>query len=260
MPRTVEWRRRSETHRSTSRWSPRPSRISRQPALLPVHGATRVRTGIAAALTILAALVVWVALVAPYEPKHLTLSGFLRIPLEGLVLIALAAVLPRTPRRILAVGCGLVLALVLVLKSSTTRCSRSTTGRTTRLETRVSWERDRDVAFLVGGTETKLIKVGAVVGTIVLAIVLTLAMLRLTRVAAEQPPLGAAGGRGARRRLGALLGARRPARLPYADRLHALRSLVVDEVNAVRADIHDRSVFAKQIDHDPEPTPPPTSC
>ena len=58
----------------------------------------------------------WVALVAPYQPQDLTLNAFFRIPLEGLVLIALAAVLPRTPRRILAVSCGLVLALVVVLK------------------------------------------------------------------------------------------------------------------------------------------------
>ena len=39
----------------------------------------------------------------------------------------------------------------------------------------------------------------------------------------RQPPLGAAGGRGARRRLGALLGVRRPAHLPHADRLHPFR-------------------------------------
>ncbi len=74
----------------------------------------RVRRGVAATLTILGALAVWTVLVAPYEPKDLTLSGFLTIPLEGLVLVALAAVLPRTPRRILAVSGGLVLALVVV--------------------------------------------------------------------------------------------------------------------------------------------------
>ena len=51
---------------------------------------------IAAVLTILAALLVWVALVAPDQPRYLTPSGFVRLPLEGLVLIALALVLPAT--------------------------------------------------------------------------------------------------------------------------------------------------------------------
>ncbi len=59
----------------------------------------RVRKGVKVALTVLAAVLVWVALVAPYEPHALTLRGFLTIPLEALVLIAIAAVLPRTPRR-----------------------------------------------------------------------------------------------------------------------------------------------------------------
>ena len=40
----------------------------------------------------------------------------MRVPLEGLVLIALALVLPATPRRILAVVVGLALTLVVVLK------------------------------------------------------------------------------------------------------------------------------------------------
>ena len=44
--------------------------------------------------TILAGLVVWVALVAPDQPQYLTLDGFLRVPLELIVLIALALVLP----------------------------------------------------------------------------------------------------------------------------------------------------------------------
>ena len=67
-------------------------------------------------LTILAVLLVWAALVAPDQPKYFTLSGFLRLPLEGLVLIALAVVLPATGRRVLAVIVGLVLTLVVVLK------------------------------------------------------------------------------------------------------------------------------------------------
>ena len=76
----------------------------------------RMRTGIAAVLTTLALLLVWAALVAPDQPLHLTPSAFLRIPLEGLVLIALVIVLPVTGRRVLAAVVGPVLALVIILK------------------------------------------------------------------------------------------------------------------------------------------------
>jgi hypothetical protein len=195
---------------------------------------------------------VWVALVAPDKPQYLTLNGFLRIPLEGLVLIALAAVLPRTPRRILAVSCGLVLALVVVLKVINyevfTLYDRpyDPLGDTSQLGNGIETLRS-----LVGGTETKLIEIGAVVGTVVLVVLLTLAMLRLTRVAADNRrwALRAVAGLGAVWALCWALGLQLISRTPIASALSA--SLVVSEVNAVRADIHDRSVFAAQIKHDP---------
>jgi hypothetical protein len=212
----------------------------------------RVRKGVKVALTVLAALLVWVALVAPYEPNAVTPNGFFRIPLEGLVLIALAAVLPRTPRRILTVSCGLVLALVVVLKvinyEMFTLYDRpyDPLGDTSQLGNGIETLRS-----LVGGTETKVIEVGAVVGTVVLAVVLTLAMLRLTQVAADNRRLAlrAVTGLGAVWALCWVLGAQLISHTPIASTLSA--GLVVNEVNAVRAEIHDRGVFAAEIKHDP---------
>ena len=66
------------------------------------HG--RVRVGISAVLTLLAFLLVWAALVAPNEPSRLTPGAFLRLPLEGVVLVALALVLPGNTRRLLRLG------------------------------------------------------------------------------------------------------------------------------------------------------------
>jgi phosphatidylglycerophosphate synthase len=210
-----------------------------------------VRKGIALGLTILAALLVWVALVAPDQPKYLTLTGFLRLPLEGLVLIALAAVLPRTPRRVLAVIAGLAITLVVVLKVTNyevfTLYNRpyDPLGDTTQLGNGIETLRS-----LVGGTETKLIEVGAVVGTVVLAVLLTLAMLRLTRVAAENRrwALRAVAGLGAVGALCWVLSAQLISHTPIASTLSA--GLMVDEVHAVQADIHDRGVFAAEINHD----------
>jgi hypothetical protein len=104
---------------------------------------------------------------------------------------------------------------------------------------------------LVGGTETKEIEVGAVVGTVVLAVLLVLAMLRLTRVAADNRrwALRTVAGLATVGALCAVLGAQLISHTPIASTLSA--GLVVDEVNAVRADLHDRSVFAAQIKHDP---------
>lgn len=222
------------------------------PGPQPRRGRDRARQAAATALTILAALLVWVALVGPDQPRYLTLTGFVRLPVELLVLIALAVVLPRRPRHIMAVSAGLALTLVVVLKVINyevfTLYDRpyDPLGDTSQLGNGIETLRS-----LVGGTETKLIEVGAVAGTVVLGVLLTLSMLRLTRVAADNRrwALRAIAGLVA---VGALLwalGAQLTSHLPITSTLSA--GLVVDEVNAVRADIHDRSVFAAEIRHDP---------
>jgi phosphatidylglycerophosphate synthase len=74
------------------------------------------RKGIAVAATVVAVLVVWAALVAPDQPSDIGLAAFARLPLELLVVAALAAVLPPVPRRVLAVVAGAVLAVVVIVK------------------------------------------------------------------------------------------------------------------------------------------------
>jgi phosphatidylglycerophosphate synthase len=211
-----------------------------------------VRRGVAGLLTILAAVLVWAVLVGPDQPNDLTLTGFLRIPLEGLVLVGLALVLPRTPRRIVAVTAGLALTLLVVLKVINyevfTLYNRpyDPLGDTSQLGNGIETLRS-----LVGGAETKLIEVGAVAGTVVLAVLVTLATLRVTRVAADNRRWATrvVAGLVAVGALCSALGAQLTAHMPIASTLSA--RLVVDEVNAVRADIHDKSVFAAEIRHDP---------
>ena len=72
--------------------------------------------GIAVALTVLALLLVWAALVAPDQPSRFTLGAFARLPLELLVVVAVAALLPATPRRVLAVVAGAVLSVLVLVK------------------------------------------------------------------------------------------------------------------------------------------------
>src|SRR5204863_9951441 len=74
------------------------------------------RAGVTVALTALALLLVWAALVAPDQPSRVTLGAFARLPLELLVVIAVAVLLPATPRRMLAVVAGAVLSVLMVVK------------------------------------------------------------------------------------------------------------------------------------------------
>lgn len=76
----------------------------------------RRRTVASALVTTLAVLLVWVALVLPTRSDRLTLGTLLSIPLEGLVVAALALVLPRRPRQVTAVVVGVALGLVTMVK------------------------------------------------------------------------------------------------------------------------------------------------
>jgi phosphatidylglycerophosphate synthase len=73
-------------------------------------------TPVTVGINVLAALLVWFALVAPSQSYRLKIDAFLRIPVEGLVVIALALLLPSLPRRVMATVAGALLALVSVLK------------------------------------------------------------------------------------------------------------------------------------------------
>jgi hypothetical protein len=66
--------------------------------------------------TALAALLIWFALVAPDQLGRFTPAAFLRIPVEGIILVAVLVVLPPRPRRVAAAVTGLLLGIVTVVK------------------------------------------------------------------------------------------------------------------------------------------------
>jgi phosphatidylglycerophosphate synthase len=72
------------------------------------------RTRLAVQLTsaVLAIALVWSDLLAPDRAWLFTPAAFVRIPLEGLVLVAVALVLPARPRRIVAAVAGVLLSLL----------------------------------------------------------------------------------------------------------------------------------------------------
>jgi phosphatidylglycerophosphate synthase len=211
----------------------------------------RLRRGMGAALTIVAVLIVWAALVAPDQPFHTGPSALARIPLEGLVLGALAAVLPTTGRRILAGIVGPVLALVILLK-------------VLDIGFWVTFDRPfdpyQDLSYAGIGSETlsksigsssaTLVVIGVLVLTVALLAVMTLATFRLARLASSHR-------RWSLRTVAALglvwvlcwaFGAQLVSRVPVASTSAA--NVVADQLSALRADLADHAVFAKEIGHD----------
>jgi hypothetical protein len=69
-----------------------------------------------AALTSLALLLVWGVLVLPERLFRLSPAGFLRIPLELLVLVGVAVLLPQRWTRVVATTAGVLLGLVTVVR------------------------------------------------------------------------------------------------------------------------------------------------
>ncbi|GIH15652.1 sulfatase [Rugosimonospora africana] len=76
----------------------------------------RVRTVAGWVTTVLAFLLVWFALVAPEEISRLSFGAFVRIPIEGLVFVALILALPDRARRIVAPIAGVLLGLLALVK------------------------------------------------------------------------------------------------------------------------------------------------
>ena len=197
------------------------------------------------ALTVLALLLVWAALVAPNQPSHLNLGAFARLPLELLVVVAVAALLPATARRVLAVVAGTVLSVLVVVKvldmGFFTAFDRPFNPVDDSGYAGIGIETLRDA---IGGSSANVVVAVAVVLIVALLAVPVLALLRVTRVAA--------GHRGWALRAAAALGvvwvALRVVGAPVASSSAA--ALAVDEVQAVRAGLADRAVLAREIAHD----------
>jgi phosphatidylglycerophosphate synthase len=197
------------------------------------------------ALTAVALLLVWAALVAPNHPSDLTLSAFARLPLELLVVVVLAVLLPATPRRVLVVVVGAVLSVLVVVKlldfGFFTAFDRPFKPVDDSSYVGIGIETLRDA---VGRSQADLIVVVAAVLIVALLAVPVLALRRVTSVAA--------GHRAWALRAAAALGvawvALRVVDAPVASSSAA--ALAVDEVQAVRTGLEDRAILARQLAHD----------
>ncbi len=215
----------------------------RAPATARPRAAARPR--LAAALTGVALLLLWAALVAPNHPNRLTAGAFARLPVELLVVAVVAALLPARPRRVLAVVAGAVLSVVVVVKlldiGFFTAFDRPFDPVDDSSYAGIGIETLREA---VGSSSAALIVAG--VGLLVLALLALpiLALLRVARVVAAH--------RDRVLRAAAVLGVvwlvLRLAGAPAASSSAA--ALAVDEVQAVRAGLADRAELARELAHD----------
>ena len=214
------------------------------------HG--RLRPAIAAVLTLLAVVIVWVTLVAPSQPARLSPDVFIRLPLEGLVIVMLALALPRSTGRVLPWVIGPALGALLVIKlldfGFFTAFDRPFNPIEDWAYVSVGIETLRDS---IGRTRADFVLAGVGVAAAIALLIPTLAVLRLTRIAARHRRVStrAVAGLGVAWIVLWVLGAQLVPGAPIASTSAA--GLAMWEVRAVESALHDHARFAALIRHDP---------
>jgi len=210
----------------------------------------RIRTAVGIAFTAAAVVLVWGALVAPNRPNDITFDAFARVPLEGLIVIALALVLPRNARRVLAWIVGPLLGVLVVVKLLDVGFFAAFDRPFNPVEdwryTSIGVETLR---ASIGRTRADLVVAGVVVIAVAALVLPTLALLRVTRVASGHRTVStrAIAALGVAWALCWAVGAQLAGE-PIASTSAA--ELAVHEVRAVEAGLQDGARYAAAIRHD----------
>lgn len=145
-----------------------------------------VRRAATGMVTGFAVLLVWFALTAPDRISSLTPSGFVRIPLEALLFVAVVLVLPPRARRVTASLVGLVLGLMTVTKLLDLGFFEAL-GRP--FDAVVDWRYLESAVDLLDESVSRSLAVALLVAAALLVIavlvLMALSVLRLTRIASQ---------------------------------------------------------------------------
>ena len=218
----------------------------------------RWRRVLPASLTLLAFLLVWAVLVLPERLFHLTPAGFLRIPLELLVLVGLAVLLPLRWTRVVAATAGVLLGLVTVVRifdlgfHEALHRPFNPVNDWRLLPPAVDMLSE---SFGPGWADAAVI--GAVLVVVLVPVAVTLSVIRVCRTAADRrrTSAGVAGSLGVVCLVCAVVGVQLTPGVPVASRGAA--ELAAVQVRAAAHNLADRSVFGRALAaDDPRKTVP----
>ena len=235
-------------------WRRRPAPAAATQSALGRHRAVQrgpIRTAAAVITTVLACALVWFALVAPNHISELTPAAFLRIPLEGLLLVALVLVLPSRASGILAVVVGGVLGVLTLLKVVDMGFFQALDRPFNPL---TDWSYLQSAVGLVDDSIGRngaiaSVAVASLLSVVILAL-MPLAVLRLTRLAARHrsTSIRSVTAIGVVWALSAVLGVQIVNGAPFASTSAA--GLTYAQLNQIRDGIADQQAFARAVADD----------
>ena len=205
-----------------------------------------------ATVTGLACVLLLLALLAPPQPARWAPGAFVRIPVEGLVCVALAVALPARAARVLAMVAGAVLGLLTVLKMLDLGVE-STLARPFDpvLDAGLLGEATDYVTAAAG----RAAAIGAVAGAVLLGLgavaATTWSVRRVLRIAAghRRPAAASLAGLGLAWTACLALGVQLAPGEPVAAR--SVATLAYDHARQLQADLRDRAEFGRELGSDP---------
>jgi phosphatidylglycerophosphate synthase len=219
-----------------------------RPRAITETPASRLRRAARAAATGGAVLLFWGALVAPDRPATLTVSTFLRVPIEGLVVVGVALLLPSRPRALLAALLGVILGALTVVRvldiSFFAVVDRPFNPVTDwgSFGPAIGVLRDS-----VGRAWTDILEIVAIAGIAMALVTMTLATVRVSRTAARHPKaaVGAISSLGLVATLCAAFGISTSTGATVASASSA--GLVSAQVDRIRTGVDDQHTFDTQL-------------
>jgi hypothetical protein len=214
--------------------------------------ARRIRSVAAVTATVLAFGLVWVALVVPNQIRDLTPAGLARIPIEGLVFVALALILPARPRRVLVVIVGVLLGVLTLAKIIDMGFFEALDRPFNPI---TDWSYFAPAVGVlgdsIGHTGATIAAIGAIILVPVTIVVMTLSVRRVTRVAGRHrvASLRAVAAAGLVWVLCAAFGVQFTHGAPVASTTTA--GLAYEQAREVRAGLRDQAAFTNAIASDP---------
>ena len=218
----------------------------------------RARRAVRLAIAVLAFVLVWADLIVPDRAWQFSPAAFLRIPVELLVLVAVALVLPVWPRRIVAAVIGVLLGVLTFAKIVNIAFFEyedrafNPVHDWGEIASAVGVARDA-----IGSTLTKILLVVLVLGLLLLASAITASTIHVTTVAARHRRAAVCGLAAVAAVWGLCAGLSLQLMPGFPVASTSATALAVAQVRATQAALGDQRRFARLIDSpDPEASIP----